>query len=251
MRALAVLLATATLTLAARARAEEPVDGWLRVGDAYHAGSTPPGARLNPFSYPAIGFGARGPSFRFEGHSQALVVLPDAIGAAISFLSGGEGRPPLMNAMNGQREPGDVDLMSGSMAVRVMGTPDFRFEAGARGGLQFLSPYVEGNRISVQPVSIGPSFGHHLEADRFALDTSFYGGNAWTRFARWNPYFGASARAQWQPHGRIGLYFEGSVTRERIDFHGYEDSVSGFHTDAVDWLTLGRVEAGVAFRMSR
>lgn len=241
-------LATVAALLAA------PPQKTVAAGMEYRGADGPAETRLEPFVYPDVYYRADYAAASLEVNSAMPVLVPDLIGAAVSFLSGGPDHIPLWHALNGDREPCAVNIADGTAAMLVGLDSRSAFEVGVRGHFRFVSvlfPEEDGGdgRISLQPATLASSIGLRARLPvGLEMRSAVHAGNGFTRFSAWNPTAGIDVRAS-VPLGRsFAFEVAGGYSAQQLDLSGYREPVSGERYAGTAWYGFWSADARLAYR---
>jgi hypothetical protein len=206
---------------------------------------------MHDMLYPRIGT-----SLEFERvHVEADLFLPflliDFAGAAIDFLGGGAGDPPMWDALNnGDPNPGRILMLDGAVRYALWSKGIHRLDLGGRFDLWWISPYVKGKRITLLSWGLAPSLGYTLWTDGVSTTASLNLGNAFTDQTAWNPLVGGDLALRVRIWRWLGVYLRGRVRAEYIDYSNYQPVASDPDYEASDfdlsrWEPMLALDAGI------
>ncbi len=210
---------------------------------------------LDDFLYVENGITLLNKYFFFDLNTPMVLVLVDGIATAIKFLAGGSDSFLLMSALNpGDREPGWITIFEASGGPQAAQFGMLRVGTGVMFQWSWLFPYFDGTRVNIQPVDLGAVL--HLWLDRpgeLDVTLALAAGNAWHRYAAFNPFFSVAPVVDIPLDGMLSLHLAGRLQVRQFDFTGYAQNISdpdGFENlvRVKPWLVNWVVEAGPSLR---
>lgn len=246
----ALLASLLSLSLAAPARAEDDLQGAIRLGYTRAAAQAAP--ELTPFQYLNVGVRLDHRYFSFEFDSVMPIVIVDGIATLFRFIAGGPAELPIYSALNGALDPGVLPFFTMSARYNFQYDGVVRLGVGPQLRYLLLAPYYGDQRAAMTSLDLGLRACAALELERVRLIGSLAAGNGWMDDASLNPYLGGGAEVDVPIWGMFGLFVRGDVRGQRVDRRGWAppaytaEPVESEQIRQVSWWTLWSVDVGAA-----
>ncbi|MCA9618425.1 MAG: hypothetical protein KC731_05380 [Myxococcales bacterium] len=232
-----------------QAEAQEDLTGGLRLGWLM-SGTDTARVRMDPMTYPTIGLFWDWTWFHVDSSTPALFILGDAIVGLIDFAAGGDGGPPVFQALNGEN-PGKTPLFEINGRVSVLQRHPHYLDLGPHIDLSLWSPYLpRGERAGLLMANVGGAVGYRFHHRQGAITATVGGGNGFGgEGAQTNPYVASSNVAHiWFGDTVVGAYGRFDFALQLANLNNADQP----HLDqfrVVTWVAATHLETGLVFRI--
>lgn len=219
----------------------------LYLGPTYEFGA---GQRtvLDSFQYLALGAVVEHEWIHFDVETPAVFLLPDAAVALIGFLAGSDIGLPLFSLLNGEGDPGRMQLISGEVRANPWSAGPHRLSAGLQLGFSMVGAVVDGERLGRSLADVGATVAYRYGTPRCSLELSARGGNGFGNIMDGNPYVGARVLGQAWISNDVGLLAHADARAQWLDLSDPDEHYL-MPNDLAELVALGAWTLGVAFRI--
>ena len=215
----------------------------------YRDGAAPT-PTINKFLYLNSGFRVDHRYFSLEVDTMLPIVIGDVLVTLFKYAAGGGDEIVLMEALNGETEPGYYSYFHLVSRYNVLRQEQRRVGIGLSTQLSHVDTTFLGERVPVSPYDLGLTVElmQHL-APGTTVALSVDAGNGWIRYSSFNPYFSVSTWANYQLRKPVGLFARGVWKRQRLDMTGYDNPYAPVEPSVIcieEWIDLWSIEAGLS-----